>query len=215
MPLSITLSSDPERPDTLLVFSEGFDGEPRAGPTEDQATAGEEGKQEIPLIENPSLIIIKDPRTLSLLATKMASPSPIITLTTTRSHPFDLAKTSLKLLRISLLAPLSPFLTFTESEKVGEGGPNTAPLIQSWREACRSMPRRHTIEKVQWDVHHPEVIELGNLVQRFMQEASTGLYIKAKAEMGREMMFGVVGWESVRQKRNLTKGLPGRKVMTG
>jgi len=201
MPVSIELSTDTEHPDTLTASSECPDiyEETMPGNT--------------PYI----LVTINDPETLSVLGKKLATSDADIRILKPQSSRksaddcFSVPVTAIRALQIGV----SPLVS---SDYVLYNGdifePSMNPFIQSWRDAYRSLPERHFIERVVFNVccEDPGV---GRKAAHLLQEVSTGMYVKAKRTMGREMVFRVVGYKDVRQKRWLEGALPGKKEELG
>ena len=201
MPVSIELSTDTEHPDTLTASSECPDiyEETMPGNT--------------PYI----LVTINDPETLSVLGSKLATGDaniPILQPPSSRKSAddcFSLPVTAIRALHIGI----SPIVS---SDVVPNDGyiydPLMTPFIQSWRDAYRNIPERHSIERVVFNVRYEDqavIRKTGHL----LQEVSTGMYVKAKRTMGRELVFRVVGWKNVKHKRWLEGALPGKKEGLG
>lgn len=124
-------------------------------------------------------------------------------------HRSTLPITSIQILRIGILAPISPGdLTPTELNG-GVDGPAMSSLIQEWRQAFRSIPDVHSIERVQFDMRCREKHEPRHIV-RLLQEISTVMYMKARRNLGRELGFEVLGCDE-RKTQWLEASLPGGK----
>ncbi|THY08445.1 hypothetical protein D6D03_01128 [Aureobasidium pullulans] len=118
---------------------------------------------------------------------------------------------SVQMLRIEIFGPVSSGqLTPTELNG-GVDGPTISPLIQAWREAFRSLPDLHQIRHVQFDMSCRDKHEPRHII-RFLQEISTAMYIKAKRNLGREMVFEVIGCEQ-EKKTWLEASLPGQRAV--
>jgi hypothetical protein len=114
-------------------------------------------------------------------------------------------------LRIGVLAPISPEDKLTPTEQNdGIGGPIKSSLIKSWREAFRTMPERHLIDHVQFNMSCQQKLEPRQLI-RLLQEVSTLLYVKAMKNTGKELSFEVMGCEDVKKKAWLEASFPGKK----
>lgn len=161
-----------------------------------------------------SWLIINEPRTLLSLRNRLASteeannaPNPP---SVDQNHSIsDLV--SVQMLRIEIFGPVSSGqLTPTELNG-GVDGPTISPLIQAWREAFRSLPDLHQIRHVQFDMSCRDKHEPRHII-RFLQEISTAMYIKAKRNLGREMVFEVIGCEQ-EKKTWLEASLPGQRAV--
>ncbi|TIA84834.1 hypothetical protein D6C76_01448 [Aureobasidium pullulans] len=118
---------------------------------------------------------------------------------------------SVQILRIEIFGPVSSGqLTPTELNG-GVDGPTISPLIQAWREAFRSLPDLHQIRHVQFDMSCRDKHEPRQII-RFLQEISTVIYIKAKRNLGRELVFEVIGCEQ-EKKTWLEASLPGKRAV--
>ena len=201
MPVSLELTTDTEHPDTLTASSECPD-------IHEETMPG----------NTPYLLLtINDPETLSVLGSKLATSDADIHILQPPSSrkcaddSFSLPITAIRALHIGI-SPL-----FSSDDVLNEGyifGFLMTPFIQSWREAFRCIPERHSIERVVFNVRYenPGVVQkTGHL----LQEVSTGMYVKAKRTMGRELVFRVVGWKNVKHKRWLEGDLPGKKEGLG
>lgn len=201
MQISITLKTDTEHPDTLTLTSECPDLD-----------------QEIAAGNSPYVVItIKDPETLSSLGKALATPDPNVPILKPPSSRnsaddrFFLPSTAIKELRIGIFAPISSGDELTLEEKNGDiAGPVTSSLIEAWRTAFRCIPERHCVERVQFDMRCEQPLMIRHVV-RLLQEVGTGMYVKAKRTMGRELVFGVVGCQDVEKERWLEESLPGEK----
>lgn len=158
--------------------------------------------------------IFNKPRTLLSLSNRLASteeandaPNPS---SVDQNHSIsDLV--SVQMLRIIIFGPVSSGqLTPTELNG-GVDGPTMSPLIQAWREAFRSLPDLHRIKHVQFDMSCRDKHEPRHII-RFLQEISTVMYIKAKRNLGREVVFEVIGCEQ-EKKTWLEASLPGKRAV--
>jgi len=201
MPVSLELRTYTEHPDTLTASSECPD----------------IYEETMPGNKPYLLVTINDPETLSVLGNKLATSDADIRILQPQSSRksvddcFSLPVTAIRALHIGI----SPLVSTDDVLNDGDiFGPLMTPFIQSWRDAFRCIPERHSIERVGFNVRCEEpgvVRKTGHL----LQEVSTGMYVKAKRTMGREMVFRVVGFQDVRHKRWLEGALPGKKEGLG
>ncbi|KAI4909789.1 uncharacterized protein J4E92_010560 [Alternaria infectoria] len=201
MPVSLELRTDTEHPDTLTASSECPDIYEETMPSN------------APYL----LVTINDPETLSVLGNRLATSDADIHILQPQSSRksaddcFSVPVTAVKVLHIGI----SPLVSTDDVLNDGDTyGPLMTPFIQSWRDAFRCIPEQHSIERVVFNVRCEDVGTVrksGHL----LQEVSTGMYVKAKRTMGREMVFRVVGWKDVNQKRWLEGALPGKKEGLG
>lgn len=159
-------------------------------------------------------LVIDEPRTLLFLrdgleSTDEALDAPNLASVDQNHSISTLA--SIQMLRIEIFGPVSSGqLTPTELNG-GVDGPTISSLIQAWREAFRSLPDLHQIRHVQFDMscrvkHEPRHIT------RFLQEISTVIYIKAKRNLGRGLVFEVIGCEQEKKTR-FEASLPGKRAV--
>ncbi|KAI4636865.1 hypothetical protein J4E93_010881 [Alternaria ventricosa] len=208
MPVSFELKTDSEQPDTLTISSECPDLDP-----------------EIAAGNSPHfLITINDPQTLSILGTKLATGDtniPILQPQSSRKSTDDhflLPSTAIKALRIWI----SPYvysndvLELVKLNHVTHEIPYLLmeSIVESWREAFRCIPERHSIERVEFDVRYEEV-HMVTFVARMLQAVATAMYMKARRTMGRDLVFTVTGCENAKRRRLLECGLPGKKEGLG
>lgn len=163
-------------------------------------------------------ILIDDPQALFVLGTQMSQDSETAAITVKTNEPlssntedntFSLNPTTIKILQIAILAPITPSTSLTLSELNGAiDGPFTSNLVTSWRRAFRALPKRHSIELVKFDMSCQRKLEVRHIV-RLLQEVGTGIYVKAKRTMGREVRFEVVGCGDEGKMVWLEGSLPG------
>lgn len=161
-----------------------------------------------------SWLIINEPRTLLSLRDRLESTEEANNAPNTPSvdqnHSIS-GLVSAQMLRIEIFGPVSSGqLTLTELNG-GVDGPTMSPLIQAWREAFRSLPDLHRIRHVQFDMSCRDKHEPRHII-RFLQEISTVIYIKAKRNLGRELVFEVIGCEQ-EKKTWLEASLPGKRAV--
>jgi len=124
----------------------------------------------------------------------------------------SLDPSTITILRLGILAPITPEVELTLSELAGMiDGPFMAPLVQSWREAFRSIPDKHNIELVQFDMHCDGDRHRPSQIVRLLQQVSSVLWLKAKKILGREIELEVVGCANVAQTQWLQASLPDDK----
>ena len=201
MAVSLELRTDTEHPDTLTASSECPD-------IYEETMPG----------NTPYLLVtINDPETLSVLGSKLATSDADIRILKPQSSRksaddcFSLPVTAIRALQIGISPLVSSDYVLYNGDIFG---PSMTPFIQSWRDAFRSLPERHSIDRVVFNVRCEDpgtVRKSGHL----LQEVSTGMYVKAKRTMGRELVFRVVGWKDVKHKRWLEGALPGKKEGLG
>jgi len=201
MAVSLELRTDTEHPDTLTASSECPD-------IYEETMPG----------NTPYLLVtINDPETLSVLGSKLATSDADIRILKPQSSRkyaddcFSLPVTAIRALQIGISPLVSSDYVLYNGDIFG---PSMTPFIQSWRDAFRSLPERHSIDRVVFNVRCEDpgtVRKSGHL----LQEVSTGMYVKAKRTMGRELVFRVVGWKDVKHKRWLEGALPGKKEELG
>lgn len=210
----LTLQIDPKQPDTLVVSSDKVSNPPSSSTTEHLDIADQIQTLSLSQDETHPIFCINDPQTLSSLAAQLATSEPNIAVKTAKGSTDTLDKASVKTLRLSVFSPIIGCRELSETEKLGAPGPITMSLVQSWREAYRSLPRHHHIEIVQWDLNCCHQFEhcRSYVLSRFMQEVSTGLYMKAKKSMGREVRFAVTGYETDDGGEFYASGLPGKDM---
>lgn len=217
MPHSLALTTTPERPGSLLLSSDGLDDQHAISSTEVGDSDELQQHQDMPSNVSRRVVVIDDPRTLLSLGKEMASAENSVTVTDTRKpldsgkNQFILETASIEILRIGILAPISPGELTPKELNGGVDGPTMSSLIQEWREAFRSIPDLHSIERVEFDMRCREPHEPRHIV-RFLQEVSTVMYMKVRKNMGRELIFEVTGCER-RKKTWLEASLPGEKVV--
>jgi hypothetical protein len=215
---SFVLTTDSERPGSLLISSDALDG-PRVtilvgGASKSNADSVQQGKATSSTSPHYR-ITINDPGTLLALGKEMTSIGQTCTATKTpkalipEGHQFTLDVSSIMILRIGILAPVLPGMLTPQEQNGGVDGPTMSSLVQKWREAFRSIPDLHYIERVQFDMRCREPHEPRHIV-RFLQEISTVLYMKARRNLGREMVFEIVGCGEAK-RRWLEASLPGEK----
>ncbi|KAI4701149.1 hypothetical protein J4E89_010725 [Alternaria sp. Ai002NY15] len=208
MPVSFELRTDTAHPDTLTASSECPD-------PDTEIAAG----------TSPHfLITINDPQTLSILGTKLATGDtniPILQPQLSRKSADDhflLPSTAIKALRIWI----SPYiysnnvLELVKFNHVTHEIPYLLmeSIVESWREAFRCIPERHSIERVEFDVRYEEVHNVQKVAQ-LLQAVATAMYMKARRTMGRDLVFTVTGCENAKRRRLLECGLPGNKEGIG
>lgn len=157
------------------------------------------------------LFCVNTPEGLGILGQSMTFHNRTISVGfETGEGSTELPLASIAALRVGILAPLSPEVEMTPEEL--NGGIEDAVmsnLVQSWREAFRTIPDTHALQRVEFDMRCPQRVEPRHIV-RLLQEVSTVLYIKAKRQ-NREMDFEAVGCEEYRGKKKWLEGsLPGR-----
>lgn len=159
-------------------------------------------------------LVIDEPRTLLFLRDGLASTDEALDAPNPASvDPNHSISTlaSIQMLRIEIFGPVSSGqLTPTELNG-GVDGPTISSLIQAWREAFRSLPDLHQIRHVQFDMSCRDKHEPRQII-RFLQEISTVIYIKAKRNLGRELVFEVIGCEQ-EKKTWLEASLPGKRAV--
>lgn len=164
-------------------------------------------------------LIINEPLALLSLGKQTASSKIDLTASATDARnsvdpeedgsPMEDA--AIQMLRIKLLDSISPGDLAPTELNGGVDGPTMSVLLQAWREAFRSLPELHSIQRVQFDLSCREPLELRHIV-RFLQEISTVMYMKSRRNMWREMSFGVTGCDTGK-KEWLEASLPGAKVV--
>lgn len=163
------------------------------------------------------MVTINDPQTLTTLGKQMASsdritckPASIDSSTPANEQAeYTLDPTSIKELRLGILATVTSEVELTPTElNGGIDGPFMSALIKSWREAFRSIPPTHSIEKVQFDMHCPGDRHEPRHIIRLLQEVSTVMSMKAKRNLGREVAFEAVGCVDEEKRKWLQASLP-------
>lgn len=149
---------------------------------------------------------VNDPQALCVLGQSMTSHKEIISVESeTGEESTELPLASIAALRVGILAPLSSQVELTPEELNGSiEGPVMSNLVQSWREAFRTIPDTHVLQRVEFDMRCPQRVEPRHIV-RLLQEVSTVLYIKAKRQ-SREMQFRTVGCEEYKGKKEWLEG---------
>lgn len=208
----LILKTHPERPQELLLAldTNGVGEEIYNSVTDPQTVAGSCVAQGCR--HSPGLIIINDPAALKMLGEKMSQDGGdgSITLSTDQDESF-LRFASIAILEVGILAPITLDDELTPEElNGGIDGPVLSSLIKSWREAFRSLPEKHAIQRVRFNMRCQQYHEPRHIV-RLLQEVSTGMYMKAKRAMGRQLVFEATGCEDDAKKRWLEASLPGPK----
>ncbi|KAB8263967.1 hypothetical protein BDV32DRAFT_146268 [Aspergillus pseudonomiae] len=86
-------------------------------------------------------------------------------------------------LRLKILHPISG-VPLTLEEKHGYiEGPHMSRLVQSWRTACRAIPRKHGVEEIIFDMSCDQGIKIAQVV-RLLQHISTTMSLKARGTFG-------------------------------
>ncbi|GIZ46015.1 hypothetical protein CKM354_000915800 [Cercospora kikuchii] len=206
------LKTHPKRPQELLLALDtyGAGKEVSNSVTDPQPIAGSRVAQDC--WQLPGLIIIDDPTALKMLGEKMSHDGVdgSITLSTDQDESI-LRFASMAILEVGILAPitLEDELTLEELNG-GIDGPVLSSLTKSWREAFRSLPEKHAIQCVRFNMRCQQTHEPRYIV-RLLQEVSTGMYMKAKRAMGRKLVFEATGCKNDAKKRWLEASLPGAK----
>lgn len=208
MTAQLLLTTNPDRPDLLLLSSDQSD-----------AQAVKEIASE--RSETMLLVVINDPRTLKTLGTQMASTNGTITCQRQTSAPeiplndtaLILDPATIKALRLGILSPITPEVELTPKELNGAvDGPFMSALVKSWREAFRSVPNKHSIERLQFDMHCQGDRHEPRHIVRLLQEVSTVMSMKAKRNMDREVIFETMGCVDEEKRKWLQASLPGGNV---
>ncbi|KAI5267424.1 hypothetical protein E4T47_08048 [Aureobasidium subglaciale] len=134
------------------------------------------------IVDSPKILVFKVPAMLHAFAKDCTSENSTFAsvdlLAAGEVEPITKSP-SVQTLRVEILGSVMPGdLDATESNG-GVDGPTMHPIIQSWREAFRSLPDHHPIEHMQFDLSCKAPYEPRHIV-RFLQEVSTVIYMKAK-----------------------------------
>lgn len=160
--------------------------------------------------ERHLLFCVNDPQALCVLGQSINAHDRMIQIESdSGKESTKVPLASIVAIRVAILAPLSPEVELTPEElNGGIEGPVVSTLVKSWREAFRTIPDTHALQRVEFDMRCPQRVEPRHVV-RLLQEVSTVLYIKAKRQ-GRAMEFKAVGCEDYKGKKEwLESSLPG------
>ncbi|CAK1360475.1 hypothetical protein CB0940_06523 [Cercospora beticola] len=209
---NFNLKTHPERPQELLLTLDTTGaGREATDPVTDPQTIAESRVAE-EYRHSPVSITINDPTALKMLGEKMSHDGGdgSIALSTDREERV-LRLASIAILEVGILAPITLEDELTPEElNGGTDGPVLSSLIKSWREAFRSLPEKHAIQRVRFNMRCQQNHEPRHIV-RLLQEVSTGMYMKAKRAMGRQLVFEATGCEDDAKKRWLEASLPAVK----
>ncbi|PPJ55282.1 hypothetical protein CBER1_04270 [Cercospora berteroae] len=178
--------------------------------TDPQTIAGPRVAQEEP--HPPVLITINDPAALKILGEKMSHDGVDGSITPSTDQDESILRfASIAILKVGILAPITVEDELTPEElNGGIDGPVLSSLIKSWREAFRSLPEKHAIQRVRFNMRCQQNHEPRHIV-RLLQEVSTGMYMKAKRATSRQLVFEATGCEDEAKERWREASLPGPK----
>lgn len=88
-------------------------------------------------------------------------------------------RNGMRKLRLKILRPV-PYELLTLEERHGcMKGPNMSALEQSWRTACKAIPKNHSIEEIIFDMSYDQQIELIH-ISWLLQNINTTMSLKAR-----------------------------------